>query len=69
VLCYDSPFDVGILDFHMPEMDGITLAEKIRELPQCQDLPLIPHSADIRSDLISKEFRILKTSNDCRAII
>ncbi|MCC3409957.1 MAG: PAS domain S-box protein [Microcoleus sp. PH2017_10_PVI_O_A] len=28
-----------------------------------------PHSADIRSDLISKEFRILKTSNNCSAII
>jgi signal transduction histidine kinase/DNA-binding response OmpR family regulator/HPt (histidine-containing phosphotransfer) domain-containing protein len=41
VLCYDSPFDVGILDFHMPEMDGITLAEKIRELPQGKDLPLM----------------------------
>ena len=29
----------------------------------------IPHSADIQADLISKKFRIAKTSNDCYAII
>ncbi|NET25019.1 response regulator [Okeania sp. SIO1I7] len=34
-------FDIGILDVQMPEMDGFTLANKIRKLPNCQELPLV----------------------------
>jgi CheY-like chemotaxis protein/HPt (histidine-containing phosphotransfer) domain-containing protein len=34
-------FDVAILDMQMPEMNGLTLVEKIRQLPNCQQLPLI----------------------------
>jgi PAS domain S-box-containing protein len=41
VLQYETMFDIAILDFHMPEMDGITLAEKIREFPQGKNLPLM----------------------------
>ncbi|MEG3882086.1 response regulator [Microcoleus sp. herbarium7] len=41
VLQHESMFDLAILDFHMPEMDGITLAEKIREFPQGKNLPLM----------------------------
>ncbi|MGB3268119.1 MAG: response regulator [Microcoleus sp.] len=41
VLQHETMFDLAILDFHMPEMDGITLAQKIRELPQGQNLPLM----------------------------
>jgi PAS domain S-box-containing protein len=41
VLQHESQFDLGILDFHMPEMDGITLAEKIRTFPKGKNLPLI----------------------------
>ncbi len=34
-------FDLAILDMQMPEMDGITLAAKIQQLPDYQNLPLI----------------------------
>ena len=34
-------FDLGILDYQMPGLDGITLAERIRALAGCLELPLI----------------------------
>ena len=34
-------FDVGILDMHMPEMDGVALARAIREQRSGDELPLI----------------------------
>jgi CheY-like chemotaxis protein/nitrogen-specific signal transduction histidine kinase len=34
-------FDLAILDMHMPAMDGLTLAQKIREFPEYQNLPLV----------------------------
>ena len=41
VLQRQSLFDLAILDFHMPAMDGITLAEKMRDVPQGKNLPLM----------------------------
>jgi PAS domain S-box-containing protein len=34
-------FDVGVLDMHMPDMDGVALARAIREHPAGATLPLI----------------------------
>ena len=43
-------FDVAILDMHMPGMDGIGLASKIRELSDGRGLPLILLSSMGRRD-------------------
>jgi len=34
-------FDLAILDMQMPQMDGVTLATQIRQLPGYQELPLM----------------------------
>lgn len=36
-----EPFDLAILDLHMPEMDGITLAGSLRALREAENLPLV----------------------------
>jgi PAS domain S-box-containing protein len=36
-----AEFEVGILDMHMPDMDGVTLARAIREHPAGAALPLV----------------------------
>ena len=34
-------FDIAVLDMQMEEMDGLTLAERIRSLPSCQNMHLV----------------------------
>jgi CheY-like chemotaxis protein len=40
-----EPFDLAILDMHMPELDGIELACEIHKLPGYQKLPLLLYSS------------------------
>ena len=40
-----DPFDLAILDYHMPEVDGIELSEAIREHRSAEELPLILFSS------------------------
>jgi len=53
-------FDLAILDMQMPGMDGVTLAQKIREQPTGKSLPLILLSSlgqdDIRSQGSESDF-------------
>ncbi len=37
----ESKFDLAILDYHMPKLDGVALAERIQALPQGKNLPLL----------------------------
>ena len=38
---HDDPFDLAILDMHMPGMDGVTLAGRIRKQRDAKSLPLV----------------------------
>src|SRR3712207_6751770 len=40
-----DPFDLAILDMHMPDLDGVTLAAELRKHRDAQALPLIMFSS------------------------
>jgi CheY-like chemotaxis protein len=44
-----GPYDAALVDLHMPEMDGVETAEKLRELRSCRELPLIAVTAALES--------------------
>jgi PAS domain S-box-containing protein len=44
-LSLDGVFDVAIVDIQMPNMDGISLAGAIRDLPRGRELPLVALSS------------------------
>ncbi len=43
-----KPIDLVIVDYHMPGMNGLELAEAIRQRPAYATLPLVMHASDIR---------------------
>ncbi|WP_333469752.1 response regulator [Microcoleus sp. herbarium12] len=58
VLQRQSLFDLAILDFHMPGMDGITLAEKMRDIAQAKNLPLMILSSGGRPSMQEFQGRV-----------
>jgi CheY-like chemotaxis protein len=40
-----DPFDLAILDYNLPEMDGVELSRAIRQQRQAEDLPLVLFSS------------------------
>ena len=50
-----DPFDLAILDFHMPEMDGIELSRAIRDHRQAADLPLVLFSSISAREMAMEE--------------
>jgi PAS domain S-box-containing protein len=42
-----EPFDFAVLDFYLPEMDGVQLASEIRRLPRGRNLPLLMLSSGV----------------------
>jgi signal transduction histidine kinase/DNA-binding response OmpR family regulator len=56
-------FDVAILDMQMPEMDGVMLSHAIRQLPQCQNLPLVMLSSigNLKELRSTREFAVSLT--------
>jgi CheY-like chemotaxis protein len=55
----ETPFDLAILDLHMPEMDGVTLAGNLRSLRGAENTPFIllsslgGNAGELKADLFA----------------
>ncbi len=47
-----QPFALAILDYHMPDMNGLDLARAIRARPDSAALPLVLHTSEMRADSV-----------------
>lgn len=47
-----NPVDIMLCDVNMPEMDGIELVKKVRELSSCSDTKIIMVSTESSQELI-----------------
>ncbi len=47
-----APVDIMLCDVNMPEMDGIELVQKVRELDSCADTKIIMVSTESSQELI-----------------
>lgn len=50
----EGPFDLAIIDWSMPVMNGIELLEKIRKDPALRDMPVIMVTAEAERDIVSE---------------
>jgi CheY-like chemotaxis protein len=49
-LALQQPFDMVLMDLHMPVMDGVESARAIRALPGCETLPIVAMTAAVMSE-------------------
>lgn len=54
----NDPFDIAIIDFHMPEMNGVELARAIRTIRSEQSLPVVLFSSSGRSEFSETENKL-----------
>jgi CheY-like chemotaxis protein len=45
-----EPFRLAILDYHLPDINGMILAQAIRQQSDCARLPLIMQTSQMRND-------------------
>ncbi len=52
-----DPPDLVLLDLHMPEMDGIEVLHRIRDIETCENLPVVFLTADTDADTEAELFK------------
>ncbi len=57
-LANNDPFDIAVIDYHMPEMNGVDLTRKIRSLRPASSLPVVLFSSSGRSDFSETENKL-----------
>ncbi len=47
-------FDLAIIDINMPQLDGISILEAIRNMPALRDLPVVMLTSDQRAEVVHR---------------
>ncbi|TKB91685.1 MAG: PAS domain S-box protein [Nitrospira sp.] len=63
-----EPFSLAILDYHMPNMNGLELAEAIRVLPDDRTLPLLLTTSEMRGVTEQRAHALGITHTICKPI-
>jgi len=56
-LIYERSPDIALLDYQMPGMNGVTIANRLRERPETQDLPIVAMTAATRAPAVCEEMQ------------